>query len=166
LAGITGFRVGICWQGNPQFGRDAGRSVPLADLAPLAHLPNVRLISLQKIFGLEQLESLAGAFEVIDLRPEYDAEDGAFTNAAAIMLNLDLVISVDTAIAHLAGALGVKVWTMLPKLPDWRWLLERDDTPWYPTMRLFRQSRAGDWASEVARMCDAIARQSCAKESI
>ena len=80
-------------------------------------------------------------------------------NAAAIMQNLDLVISVDTAIAHLAGALGVKVWMMLPKVPDWRWLLDRDDTPWYPTMRLFRQSRAGDWSRVVARLKDELAIQ-------
>jgi hypothetical protein len=159
LAHLSGFRVGICWQGNPKFGRDAGRSVPLADFVPLAQIPDVRLVSLQKVFGLEQLDALAGAFEVVDLRPDYDVEDGAFMNAAAIMQNLDLVISVDTAIAHLAGALGVNVWTMLPKVPDWRWLLDREDTPWYPTMRLFRQSRAGDWSRVIAAMHDDLQRQ-------
>jgi hypothetical protein len=152
LAGISRKRVGICWQGNPNFGRDAGRSVPLAAFEPLAQLPGVRLVCLQKFAGLEQLDALAGAFDVVDLRPDYDVEDGAFMNAAAIMRNLDLVISPDTAIAHLAGALGVPVWTMLPKVPDWRWLLDRADTPWYPTMRLFRQSRAGDWSGVIARM--------------
>ena len=74
------------------------------------------------------------------------------------MQNLDLVISVDTAIAHLAGGLGVKVWTMLPKVPDWRWLLDREDTPWYPTMRLFRQSRAGNWSCVIATMRDELQR--------
>lgn len=156
LSHLSGLRVGICWQGNTKYGRDAGRSVPLVDFAPLAQVPGVRLVSLQKIFGLEQLDALAGAFEVVDLRPDYDVEDGAFVNAAAIMQNLDLVISADTAIAHLAGALGVKVWTMLPKVPDWRWLLDRDDTPWYPTMRLFRQSIAGDWSGVIARLKDEL----------
>ncbi len=163
LAGISGMRVGICWQGNPKFGRDVGRSVPLADFAPLAQVAGVRLVCLQKVFGLEQLDALAGAFDVVDLRPEYDVEDGAFLNAAAIMQNLDLVISPDTAVAHLAGALGVPVWTMLPKVPDWRWLLDRDDTPWYPTMRLFRQSRAGDWSGVIAQVRDELRRQAAAR---
>jgi tetratricopeptide (TPR) repeat protein len=160
LAGISGVRIGICWQGNPKFGRDAGRSVPLAAFAPLARVAGVRLVCLQKFAGLEQLDALAGAFDVVDLRPDYDVEDGAFMNAAAIMQNLDLVISPDTAIAHLAGALGVPVWTMLPKVPDWRWLLDRADTPWYPTMRLFRQSQAGDWSGVIAQMRDAFDRKS------
>ncbi len=159
LADIPGFRVGICWQGNPKFGRDATRSVPLADFAPLASVSGVRLISLQKFAGLEQLDALSGPFEVATLGPEYDVEDGAFLNAAAIMQSLDLVVSADTALAHLAGALGVGVWMALPKAPEWRWMLEREDSPWYPTMRLFRQARAGDWSDVFARMSSELARR-------
>ncbi len=152
LADIGGLRVGICWQGNPKFGRDVTRSVPLAEFAPLAGIEGVRLISLQKFAGLEQLDALAGAFEVTRLGREYDVEEGAFLNAAAIMQSLDLVISADTALAHLAGALGVPVWVALPKVSEWRWMHDREDSPWYPTMRLFRQSRTSNWSDVVARM--------------
>jgi hypothetical protein len=145
LREVAGFRVGICWQGNPDFPGDSARSIPLKALAPLAQVPGARLISLQKVHGLEQLEGIAGEFEVIDLRPEYDQEDSPFTNAAAIIRNLDLVITPDTAIAHLAGALGAPVWVALALRSDWRWLVHRDDSPWYPTMRLFRQAKHRDW---------------------
>lgn len=165
LAGIRGFRVGICWQGSKLLKFDNRRSFPLTALAPLASIPGVRLISLQKTAGLEQLDALNGLFEVVDLRPDYDDEEGAFLNAAAIVKNLDLVITADTAIAHLAGGLGMPVWTVLPKHADWRWLHDRDDSPWYPTMRLFRQTTAGDWSEVFARMADELRKQVEPRES-
>jgi tetratricopeptide (TPR) repeat protein len=144
LVGIHGFRVGIAWQGSPRHAWDRHRSVPLSAFAPLAHLPGVRLISLQKGPGAEQLQALAGAFPVIRLGDQVDRA-GAFTDTAAIVKNLDLVVSIDSAIAHLAGGLGVPIWLPLHFTPDWRWLLNRADNPWYPTARLFRQSAVGAW---------------------
>lgn len=154
---ITGFRVGIAWQGNPQYPHDQWRSIPLRQFSPLAQVDGVRLVCLQKNHGLEQLEQLGGAFEVVDLRPEYDVEEGAFLNAAAIVRNLDLVITTDTALAHLAGALGVRVWVLLGIGADWRWLAGRSDSPWYPTMRLFRQARLGDWTELLTRVAGELA---------
>jgi tetratricopeptide (TPR) repeat protein len=156
LAGIQGFKVGICWQGSRLLKFDNRRSFPLQAFAPLARIPEVRLISLQKTAGLEQLDELHGRFEVVDLRPGYDDEEGAFLNAAAIVKSLDLIVTADTAIAHLAGGLGVPVWVALPKHADWRWQHDRDDSPWYPTMKLFRQATAGDWSDVFARMADAL----------
>ncbi|HEX3726273.1 MAG TPA: tetratricopeptide repeat protein, partial [Pirellulales bacterium] len=138
-----GLRVGIAWQGNPDYKGDRYRSIPLACFAPLATVCGVRLISLQKGHGQEQLA--AATFEIEDLGSQLDNEGHAFFDTAAVMQNLDLVITSDTAIAHLAGALGARVWLALPRVPDWRWHMDRDDSPWYPTMRLFRQSRWGDW---------------------
>ena len=98
-------------------------------------------------------------FPVVDLADELDGEAGPFMDTAAVMKNLDLVITSDTAIAHLAGAMGVPVWVALPPAPDWRWLLERSDSPWYPTMRLFRQRRLGDWRSVFEEMETALREQ-------
>jgi hypothetical protein len=145
LAGIEGFRVGIAWQGNTVYAGDAFRSLPLRHFAPLAGVSGVRLVSLQKGFGAEQVRGLAQSFPIVDLGPDVDEAAGAFMDTAAIMKNLDLVISSDTAMVHLAGALGVPVWVALGHTSDWRWLEEREDCPWYPTMRLFRQKRLGDW---------------------
>ena len=119
----------------------------------MARLEGVQLFSLQKGFGSEQLEQSERPLPVENLGPRLDD----FVDTAAVIKNLDLVISPDTAVAHLAGALGVPVWVTVPFTPDWRWMLGRTDTPWYPTMRLFRQSAPGDWqgvfetiAAEVA----------------
>ena len=157
LRGVRPIRVGVNWQGNPQFIHDPLRSIPLHSFAALARVPNVRLVSLQRVRGLEQLASVSGQFEVVDLRPEYDLEDGAFLNAAAVMSNLDLVVTSDTAVAHLAGAMAIGVWVVLPGSADWRWLQHRTDSPWYPTMRLFRQSQRGDWSSVMAQVAEALA---------
>jgi len=146
------FLVGIAWQGDPTFPGDRQRSIPLARFAPLAKVQGIRLISLQKGPGIDQLHGLANQFPVHDLGDRLDEAAGAFMDTAAIMKNLDLVISSDTAVAHLAGALGVRVWLALARVPDWRWLLQRPDSPWYPTMHLFRQSRAGDWDEVFERM--------------
>lgn len=156
LASGPEVKVGIVWQGNRQHHADRMRSMPLAAFAPLGQLAGVRWFSLQKGAGVEQLESLAGRLEVLDLGDRLDETTGAFMDTAAVLANLDLVICSDTAIAHLAGALGVPVWVALSYVPDWRWLLDRPDTPWYPTMRLFRQSRVGDWAGVFQRLATAL----------
>jgi hypothetical protein len=157
LAANPGFKIGIAWQGNPSYRGDGQRSVPLTRFATLAGLPGVRLFSLQKGKGCEQVQQVAGQFSVIDLGPRLDETAGAFMDTAAVMKNLDLVITSDTAIAHLAGALGVPVWVALAFIPDWRYLLERTDSPWYPTMRLFRQSTPGDWNGVFERIAAEVA---------
>jgi Flp pilus assembly protein TadD len=157
LEPIEGCRVGIAWQGSPtMLPYDRWRSVPLEQFEPLARVEGVRLISLQQGPGSEQLGTLAGHFPIVDLAGELDDNTGAFLDTAAIMANLDLVITCDTAIAHLGGALGVPTWVALASVPNWRWLLDREDTPWYPTVRLFRQIRAGSWEEPLRRMADAL----------
>jgi tetratricopeptide (TPR) repeat protein len=145
------FKIGICWQGNPQNKNDRRRSFPLACFAPLAALPGLHLVSLQKGAGSEQLATCAFRARVTVLE-ELTGPEGNLLDAAAVMTLLDLVITADTALAHLAGALGVPVWTALAFDPDWRWLREREDTPWYPSMRLFRQPQPGLWQDVFARM--------------
>jgi tetratricopeptide (TPR) repeat protein len=140
------FRVGIAWQGNPDHQADMFRSIPLSFFEPLSQIPGVELVSLQQGFGIEQIREWRGA--PLGLLPEgVDKSSGAFMDTAAIMQMLDLVITSDTSIAHLAGALGVPTWVGLNFVPDWRWLMDRDDSPWYPSIRLFRQTKTGDWAS-------------------
>ncbi len=156
LSGTSAFKVGIAWQGNPNFKGDKYRSMPLECFAPLANCDNVRLFSLQKGPGSEQLPALAERLRIVDLGPSLDEAAGAFVDTAAVMMNLDLVITSDTSIAHLAGALGVRVWVALQYAPDWRWLVNRDDSPWYPTMRLFRQSRFAQWDDVFARIADEL----------
>jgi tetratricopeptide (TPR) repeat protein len=153
----TGYRVGIAWQGNPDHPEDRLRSVPLTAFAPLAQ-DRVRLISLQMGPGREQIDALAGQFAVEELptRPE---DVAPILRSAAVIDSLDLVITVDTAVAHLAGALGVPVWIALAFAPDWRWMLGREDSPWYPTARLFRQKWFGDWAEVFAHMGRELARR-------
>jgi hypothetical protein len=119
-------------------------------------LDGVRLFSLQKGPGAEQIGKVADRFAIMDLGRTLDEATGAFMDTAAIMKNLDLVVTSDTSIAHLAGALGVPVWVALPSTPNWRWLLQREDSPWYPTMRLFRQTARGDWDGVFARMAAAL----------
>ena len=152
MSGIADFKVGIAWQGNPGHKRDRQRSVPLHAFAPLAGVPEVRLVSLQKGTGREQLQGLADCLQVLDL---VDALED-FADTAALMSNLDLVITVDTAVAHLAGAMSIPVWVALPIVPDWRWMLQREDSPWYPTMRLFRQTAWGDWTGVFERLTGAL----------
>jgi tetratricopeptide (TPR) repeat protein len=158
LSGRSGLKVGIAWQGNLKNRRDCLRSIPLPQFAPLARIQGVSLISLQKVPGAEQLDQVANQFPVIDLGTYLDEESGAFMDTAAVMKNVDLVITADTAIAHLAGALGVPVWVALPFVPDWRWLLNREDSPWYPTMRLFRQTKPGDWEGVFTRMAEVLSK--------
>ena len=152
LAPREGFKIGINWQGNPSYGYDHLRSIALREFAPLARVEGVRWFSLQKKFGTEQLADVADRMTIRDLGPELDEGSGAFMDTAAVMQNLDLIITSDTATAHLAGALGVPVWVALSRVPEWRWFLQREDSPWYPTMRLFRQTRFDDWPEVFARM--------------
>ena len=139
-------RVGLVWSGNPNHENDHNRSVPLGILSELFDL-DAAFVSLQKDPSADD-RALLSRSEVIDLT----AELTDFTETAALMSCLDLVISVDTSVAHLAGALGRPVWTLLPFTPDYRWLLERDDSPWYPTMRLFRQDARRSYAEVIARV--------------
>ncbi|WP_158929368.1 tetratricopeptide repeat protein [Acidisphaera sp. S103] len=153
--GAGGLRIGINWQGFPGRFEDKGRSFPLALFEPLAAVPNVRLISLQK--GEAEAQIVAAGFPVETL-DGLDSGPDAFLDTAAVMASLDLIVTSDTSIAHLAGALGRPVWVALRFVPDWRWMLDRADSPWYPTMRLFRQSRHGDWAPVFAAMAQALPR--------
>ena len=153
--GTEGTRIGVCWQGNPQGRVDRGRSFPLAALAPLAAIPGIRLISLQKQHGLDQFDGLPEGMAVERLGAEFDAGPDAFLDSAAIMDGLDLVITCDTSLAHLAGILGRPAWVALKRVPDWRWGLEGETTPWYPSLRLFRQPSNGDWDSVFAAMAAA-----------
>lgn len=148
-------RVGLAWKGNPRFENDAQRSLPhLQLLRPLWDVPGVRFVSLQKGAGEDAVAQEALHQPMAALGPELQD----FADTAAVLCNLDLVITVDTALAHLAGALGTPCWVLLPAyLPDWRWLQQRTDSPWYPgVMRLFRQERAGDWAPTVAAVQAAL----------
>ena len=143
--GMQGFKVGVSWQGNPNAAVDIGRSFPLRLFKPVSKLPEVRLISLQKYVGVDQIPEFM-QHHSLEVLEDFDAEqDRAFVDAAGVMANLDLVITSDTAIAHLAGALGVPVWIVLQLTPDWRWTLDLPYSPWYPTMKLFRQKQDGDW---------------------
>ena len=114
------------------------------------------MVSLQKGYGHEQIEQNRERFELIEWSDPTDVTAEALVDTAAVMKNLDLVIAVDTSLAHLAGALGVKVWVAMPLASDWRWLVGREDTPWYPTMRLFRQRKLGEWGEVIERMAEAL----------
>jgi tetratricopeptide (TPR) repeat protein len=144
LLEVGGFRIGVNWQGRTGPGEFRKRSIPLQHFDALIQLSGISFISLQKGEACEELNQRP---TIIDLGNAFDLTSGAFVDTAAIMMNLDLVITSDTSIAHLAGALGIPVWVALPFVPDWRWLLDRTDSSWYPTMRLFRQKALGDWGS-------------------
>jgi len=152
--GTHGFKIGIAWQNAGASHLDKLRSIPLREFAALGAIPGVRLISLQKGAGVEDIP--AAAFQVETLGDSFDEGGGAFLDSAAVMMNLDLVVTPCNAIAHLAGALGRPTFVALMHVPEWRWLLDRDDSPWYPATRLFRQSSAGDWPGVFARIVDAV----------
>jgi len=147
---VSGLRIGIAWAGKPSYGNDKIRSIGLSRFIKLSQIPNLTLYGLQKETTLAADKCKDNT--VINLGDNF--ED--FTDTAGVIDNLDLVISVDTAVAHLAGAMGKPVWVLLPLVPDWRWLLERQDSPWYPTMRLFRQETIGDWDRVFERVASEL----------
>lgn len=144
-------KVGLAWQGNPAHRNDRNRSMPLAALAPLAQIPDVTYFSLQKGPGSEQIAS--AEIKLVDLTS--DVND--FADTTALISQLDLVITVDTSVAHLAGGMGTPVWTMLPWVPDWRWGIGAEATPWYQSMRLFRQPNFADWSPVVQKIAAELA---------
>jgi hypothetical protein len=158
LGALPAFKIGVVWQGNPHHGWDHFRSFPLAQLAPLADVPGVHLFSLQRGPEREQLHAVKGRFAITDLAGFCEDPFVSLREMAAVMKNLDLVVTADTAPAHLAGALGVPVWVALAAVTDWRWLLNREDSPWYPTMRLFRQTKLAEWTSVFERMAGEVRR--------
>jgi tetratricopeptide (TPR) repeat protein len=148
----TRVRIGIAWAGDPNHLRDRDRSTPLSVWTPLFQGPAVHFFSLQKGPAATELGGLPPELAIVNLGPELDD----LSDTAAVISHLDLVICVDTAVAHLAGALGKPVWLLVQKDADWRWLHDREDSPWYPTLRLFRQSRHGDWPEVVFRVKAAL----------
>lgn len=152
--GKEGYRVGVAWQSGPM---DPHRSWPLVALAEISRLPGVRLISLQK--GVSDEKIAASGVTLETLGADFDSGPDAFVDTAALMENLDLVITPDTSVAHLAGALGRPVWVGLKFAPDWRWGMTGQSTPWYPGMRLFRQDKIGDWQPVFAAMLDRLKRK-------
>ncbi len=147
-----GMRVGIVWAGRPTHPNDRRRSIPLIRLLPLGEIPGVHLVSLQIPVPETDKALLAERSRIPDLA----AELTDFAETAAVIRNLDLVISIDSAVAHLAGALGVPIWVMMPRPADWRWMIDQADTPWYPSMRLFRQPLPGAWDPVFAELCTAL----------
>ena len=156
LAAFPGFKIGINWQGNPAQKDDRRRSPPLKHFAPLAAVPGVSLIVLQRGPGLDQMAQAARQFNFVDLPGRAEEPAETWLDTAALIKAVDMVITSDTAVAHLAGALAVPVWTLLCYTADWRFLLDREDCPWYPTMRLFRQKQPGDWAEVFQRVADEL----------
>jgi hypothetical protein len=149
-----GLRVGVAWSADQAHTTGRPRSMPLATLAPLARVPGVSLYSLQVGAAAEAADALAGLLPLTRLDPWL----ASFSDTAAAMVNLDLVITIDSAPAHLAGALGVPTWVLLPEPACWRWAPAKEASPWYPdVMRLFRQERMGDWAPVIARVADELA---------
>lgn len=148
----SGFKVGLVWAGRPEHKRDRHRSLPLSQLGPLAKLPDTAFFALQKGAAVGEAENAPAGMRLEILSPLL----GDFADTAAAIMALDLVISVDTSVAHLAGALGKPVWILLPHAPDWRWLEQRSDSPWYPTARLFRQDSSRRWASVVEHVADEL----------
>ena len=156
--GEDGFKIGICWQGAAWQGGASitGRALPLAAFHSLSQIEGVRLISLQKEGGLEQLANMPAGMKVETLGDDFDAGADAFVDTIAVMEHLDLIVTCDTSIAHVGGARGRPVWIALRHVPEWRWGLEGDTTPWYPTARLFRQRTRGDWAGVFADMASEL----------
>ncbi|MCX5922301.1 MAG: DUF6165 family protein [Candidatus Dependentiae bacterium] len=174
LKSDTNFKIGICWEGSPYYEQfksaRSKKAVQLAAFAPIAQLPGVSLYSLQKMNGTEQLAALPQGMTIHSFNDEFDNKHGRFMDTAAVIQNLDLIITVDTSVTHLAGALGKPVWVMLPLVADWRWMIDRNDCPWYPSsMRLFRQHSMGDWTSVISTMAGelkAVLEQRCTKKFI
>jgi len=162
LAADTNFKIGICWQGNSEYStaflRAAvkSKSTQAQLFEPLTHIPGVSVYSLQRVTGVDQLEKIPASMKLITFDDQFDNIHGRFMDTAAVMKNLDLVVTIDTSICHLAAGLGVPVWNLLPTPADWRWMLNPTDTPWYPNMRLFRQPKQGDWNGLMQEIVQAL----------
>jgi hypothetical protein len=151
------FKIGLCWNGeNRPDPQTWTRSIELSKLIPLLEIPQITFYSLQTGDELKQIDSLPKSCSIVTFDESFDKEHGAFVDTAALMKNLDLVLTIDTSIAHLAGALGVPVWVMLPYANEWRFFKERSDSPWYPTMTLFRQLARNDWQTVIEQIMLAI----------
>lgn len=159
------FKIGLCWHVDAKHDAIklpiARRSIPLKLFEPLTQVKNSSFYSLQK----NEIKNLPAHFSIKTFGPDFDESHGSFMDSAAVVENLDLIITADTAIAHLAGALGKKVWVLLPFSPDSRWLLHRTDTPWYPTMRLFRQPKPGDWQHVIKTVAEELEKLTTKKEA-
>ncbi|PCI62724.1 MAG: hypothetical protein COB37_06395 [Kordiimonadales bacterium] len=156
LEGIKGFRVGVSWQGKVTYKKDKLRSMALEEFTVFSRVHNVNLISLQKGEpGISQIPAFQEKCELYDVEDVTNGKSDLM-DAAAVIMNLDLVITSCTSIAHLAGALGVQTWVMLSEKADWRWFLDRDDSPWYPSVRLFRQQKCGNWGPVFAKAADEL----------
>ncbi|MCA9014364.1 MAG: tetratricopeptide repeat protein [Planctomycetaceae bacterium] len=156
LAEYAGKKVGLNWSGNLNFPKNEFRSIPLRDFLPLSEVSGIQLVSLQQVNGLEQIAPLETSWNLLQPGADFKTETGDFVEVAALIQSLDLVITSDTAVAHLAGCLGVPVWILVSQLPEWRWFLHRTDSPWYPTARLFRQKNLGDWEPVMAEVKAAL----------
>jgi hypothetical protein len=157
MRALPGLKAGLAWQGRATHEHDHLRSIPLRLLEPLLAVDGVTFVSLQKGAGNHQITATAFKDRIVDYTTLWDRDvEDIFLDCAAVIANLDLVITVDSAVAHLAGAMGTPVWTFIQFAPDWRWMLERDDNPWYPFMRLFRQIRYGDWSTPIERVVKAL----------
>jgi hypothetical protein len=155
------FKIGLVWAGSPVHPDDRNRSLPFERMEPLFQMPGLCWFSLQVGERARDIAELPGG-TITDLSPR--VTDLAET--AAAIANLDLVVTVDTAVAHLAGALGQPAWVMLPFAPDWRWMLDRDDSPWYPSLRLFRQQRRDDWDAVIARVRSTLAQLASSRDGV
>jgi Flp pilus assembly protein TadD len=162
LAGEKRLRVGLVWGGNPGNSYDRRRSIPLMRFAPLVSNPRAAFYALQRGPRMQELDQLDADLTIVNLEEDCDG----IMDTAAAMMALDLVISADSMPAHLAGALGKPVWVLLPFAPDWRWMLARGDTAWYPSMRLFRQRRPGEWEGVIESAGKALAELTQEKSNV
>lgn len=164
LADDKNFKIGICWQGNDKYATPllratvAQKSVHPQEFAPLSKIPGVTLYSLQKTTGTDQLNNIDDDIKIITFDGDFDQTNGRFMDTASVMKNLDLIITVDTSICHLAAGLGINTWVLLPNPADWRWMMDRSDSPWYPTMRLFKQRTPGDWETMIQEVAQELTR--------
>jgi hypothetical protein len=159
LSHLRGMRIGLAWQGSQGYMGNRFRSISLATFQPLMELDGVSFVSLQKGETASQLAECGFAERILNLADEMDQGPDAFVDTAAVIENLDLVISIDSVIAHLAGALGKPVWILLRFVAHWPWLLQRNDSPWYPSARLFRQEQRDDWHGVLAQVARSLREQ-------
>jgi len=155
--GTHGLKVGIAWQGKSDSRIDSGRSIPQRCFEPIATIPGARLFSLQKNHGVDQVSALETTARLETFGKEFDSGPDAFIDTAAIMACLDLIVTSDTSIAHLAGALGRPVWVALKQVPDWRWMLDRTNSPLCPRMTLYRQTVRENWEMVFSRIAADLA---------